>query len=347
MVWPVLITMTSSSCRDTKLSGPVTDEYFGGLVDGAGRFYYDISASEGAEVGYTIRPRLRIRTSQVANLSGLVDDVLQSNGLQYRFGQNAVMHIDSPKAITKLFDRINGCIVDLAPEFSFVCEELIPAMRSGIESPARLLSLAKTGRELEPEMGHDTKNYTLEELADQFDRSAVPVSRVEFPKPNYPDRLSTEYMGGFIDANRKVLFLQIGKSNQHEVGYSLNPAFNLFHSHPTQLFEAHLKAFFSDHEIEISIDDRQNGILMRVNDNKQIDKFIRTVFDHLWLSFPIARFFYEKMIPAHRDGYHHTKPGFLDLLEAYEKIHQEVYGEFSDRREYSSGFFKEQWPHVR
>lgn len=306
----------------------VSRDYFAGLFDANGTVRLNPQKDEQQPLNHRFDCELRINSNQSDEFVGLVSGFLEAEDINYiiedTYNGTRYVTITWSESIQKLSRILEGRPIKLAEQLAFLAEVVIPMMeRDEMQNPREFHAATLQFAELRPIFrDHGNRKYTPEYFQDyferQFDIELENGDPLNVPDVSYPEEPPIEYFAGLFDTHSQFT-LQVSQSAQYRIGYKLAPKLVLFFSSDSTVFLGYVRQFLAHNSIDYNSQDHNNNIQINIKGADNLEKLIELIAPHLYMLYPQAEFLYEQGLPAYRDGYHHTKQGFYELLAAMEE----------------------------
>jgi hypothetical protein len=332
---------------DSEPSDAVSVEYFAGLFDSRGMVRLQPKKASTHTIGHKFRPQVRIKTYDDIHL-GLVSQFLDVHGIEYGApGSSARIDqvtIENKDGIRTLYDLLGDRLVSLKERLAFLVDGVFELIAEGTaHMPRNYLAVVKQFEEITPRWSNNenrkyTASYFEREFADRFDIDGREIEPLAKPSVEYATP-SSEYFVGFLD-NAGRFVLQVNRSVTYDIGYGLDPTFKLNDRWIGPRLTGFVKQFLDEADVDYNDRSEYHHMNIQVSRIDSVERLIERVGQDLNLQYPQAKFLYETGIPAYRDGYHHTKQGFYELLGTFQALPTARVG--SDRK-YTPEYFESEW----
>ncbi len=298
----------------------VDKQYLVGLIDYLAK---PTLAPLKSDSGYGLSTIVAISVRQSELIAGILCSSFGKFDIRHRIeyyndGSIRSILIGDSTSIDKIHDIGEGTYVHNAEKLAYL--KKINEKFSGVTitgNPEKFLQIFKPWADLHPEWNkQDARKYTLE-----FFRSELgihtPDEEEQIPDVTYPQEITPQYVAGLFDAKGRVR-LQVNPHSEYSIGYSLVPMVIITFANPHFLIGPHLKKFFQDTPVNPYITEESSGLTLNISGADNITSFLELIGGHTYYNFELCQLFYEQLVPAYKDKYHHEKEGFLDMLRAYE-----------------------------
>ena len=308
---------------EDKYAIDLDEDYIAGVIDYLSNPKLEITDREQG-FGITDR-RIQISVRQSEILCGIITQHLEKLDINYNVSHNRngdLKHINVQgiSNIEKLENWGRGRFLQISDRLKYLSQ--IGRKYEGENlavQPRLFLKVYKSWVDLNPEWQFRSNiKYTLEYVESELDVGSV-EGKEPVPDVQYPTELSTPYIAGLFDAQGNIR-LNISKNNEYGVGYVMQPAMTIQIPNPRTFVEPHLKKYFSDTEISPSFNTDSQRIMVSLSNADGVEKILALVAPHSYYHVEACQLFYEQLVPAIKDGYHHNKEGFLDIVRAYESV---------------------------
>lgn len=276
--------------------------------------------------GFGIMARkIQISVRQSEILCGIITQHLENLDINYhvshnRNGELKHINVEGISNIEKMENWGRGRFLQISDRLKYLSHIGNKYEGQNLSAQPRLfLEVYKSWVDLNPEWKfRNNIKYTLDYVESELDVRSVEGSE-PVPDVQYPTELSTPYIAGLFDAQGNIR-LNISNNNQYSIGYVMQPTMKIQVPNSRTLVEPHLKKYFSDAEISPSFNTDSQHLVISLSNADGVEKFLDLVAPHSYYHVESCQLFYEQLVPAIKDGYHHSKEGFLDIVRAYESV---------------------------
>lgn len=327
----------------------VSRDYFAGLFDANGRVRLSPRKAEQRYINHQFQYEVVINDNQSDALIGLVAAFLESENIEYNIKaenrSSRCLSIKQRASIEHLADILKGRLIARAEQLAFLADAVLPALEQGeMQGPREFYAAMLSFAELKPQIvEHESRKYTPEFFRDYFDsRFDIDFESVEplnAPEVSLPEDPPIEYFAGLFDTCGRFI-MKVSRNAEYDIGYALSMTFDLRLSHASAIFTGYIQQFFNRNSINYNYSEYDSRSQITISSANELEKLIEILGPHLYTKYPQAEFLYGQGLPAYRDGYHHTKQGFYELLAAFEET---SIRDIDTSKKYTSEFFAKKW----
>ncbi len=326
--------MNSGNSLDIELD----DEYVFGVLDYCTRPSLEPYQTNGS---YGLNTKLHISLRKSEILVGVVTQFLEKKGIEFQYsrrdseGVPGEIVINNYNGIQTIHNLGSGTFIQIADRLEYLDALIREYGGKTISGNEELFyQLYKPWDDMHPQWKN--KKYTIDFFRDEFDIESV-EDTFDYPDPNYPKSISTEYVAGSFDSSGMIALL-INDQPANKTGYGMNISARITISQPNIRVKPHFIKYLQSHGLDPSISEQQDRLEIRFGSIDDVEKFIEKVGEMTIYLYSLCELFYSQLIPAFKDKYHTTKEGFIDMVRAYEEVAPE-----RTRAKYTTEYFQEEW----
>lgn len=314
------------------------EEYILGLID-----YLSRPSFEPVEMtsGYGLNTRLYISLRQSEIILGILSNFFDGKDIKYQYKQRdseglpREILVGNSKSIADLHRIGQGRFIQTANQLEYLVAVDHEYRGKTIAGNEELFySLYKPWAEMHPY--REDRKFTLDFFEKEFD-TVTGIEPFEFPDPEYPKSLSTEYVAGVFDATGKIS-LRINKQSANSTGYGMHIYARMAISHPDIRVKPKFVQYFQDSEVDPIFSQKDGDLRIRFSSVDSVEALLEDIGPDLIYQYDLCEVFYSQLIPAYKDQYHTTKEGFLDMLKVFEKVAPD-----RPRAKYTTEYFENEW----
>ncbi|WP_338417016.1 HNH endonuclease [Halobacterium salinarum] len=318
--------------------------YIAGLLDATGRVRFNLSKAGDGE--YTVRPSLRVYSSGSQYRKAGIGISLDTIGCDYEFvcRENAKNYFSIIKRsqLDIIRQYLSGQSTHLIRELEFVATVFEE------EFDGRILSVEETYRFLRTrnKLRYDFKLQApklirAKDIKEEYEIDSSSITLPSLPEAPLGQQYSMDYIAGLFDGCC-VYRPSIAKSEEHAIGFSMQPTLRLYRSGVSKQLVNHFQQFCEDYDLRVANSSEDHNLHVSFTGASAIRRVLEVIIQKLIVAREYSVDLRDEVLPKFDDGDHLERAGFIETLYRSEDIAISSDGSYKPN-EYSSGYFTDIW----